>query len=387
MSNTALKTLVAAILLCTPVPAAQAADPQLEPLFNGKDLSGWVNVNVAPETFTVKDGLIVSTGKPTGIIRSEKQYENFILELEWRHMKPGGNAGLFVWSEPITAQGTPFARSIEVQILDGRNSETYTSHGDIFSIHGSHMKPDRPHPAGAQRCLPSERRAKPSPEWNHYRVVCNDGVIKLSVNGKEVSGGSECDYRKGYICLESEGSECHFRNIKLAELPSTGAKEEQTAPLAEHFKTLYTGLDLSGWKVAEDSSKHWTPADWVLKHQGEANARAIQTEEEFGDFTLICDWRLAGDKSKAATARIPAVFLRGSKALVQLAPDNKHVKPAGQWNRSAITVKGDEITVRVKDETALETKFDTELPRRGPIGLLGSDLPCDFASLLLRELK
>ncbi|MEX0585233.1 MAG: DUF1080 domain-containing protein, partial [Pirellulales bacterium] len=112
------------------VSASEAAE-EFAPLYNGKNLSGWVNVNCAPGTFSVRDGMIVSTGIPTGLLRTTKQYENFELELEWRHMKPGGNAGLFVWSYPLTAPGTPFARSIEVQILDGSNSETHTSHGDI----------------------------------------------------------------------------------------------------------------------------------------------------------------------------------------------------------------------------------------------------------------
>src|SRR5688572_6552515 len=135
-----------------------AAENDWVPLFNGRDLTGWVPVQVAPNTFTVRDGIIVSTGKPTGVMRTEKHYENFELELEWKHIVPQGNAGLFVWSDPITARGQPFTRSIEVQILDGRNGETYTSHGDIFSIHGARMKPDRAHPSGSERCLPSEFR-------------------------------------------------------------------------------------------------------------------------------------------------------------------------------------------------------------------------------------
>ena len=108
---------------------------------------GWaarsnVIVNVAPETFSVRDGLIVSTGVPTGVMRTERMYENFELQLEWRHMVPRGNAGLFVWSDAVTAPGVPFTRSIEVQVLDGRNSPDYTSHGDIFSIHGAVLTPD-----------------------------------------------------------------------------------------------------------------------------------------------------------------------------------------------------------------------------------------------------
>ena len=219
--------------VCLGARQAQGEEEGFRPLFNGKDLAGWVNVNTHESTWKVRDGMIVCSGKPIGELRTDRQYENFILELEWRHMKPGGNAGLFVWADDLPARGVPFIRGIEVQILDGRNSDLYTSHGDVFAIHGATMKPDRPHPASWERCLPSERRCKPSPEWNHYRVTCDDGVLKLAVNGKEVSGGSEISPRKGYICLESEGSPVEFRNIRIKELPSTGATPEQTATLAE----------------------------------------------------------------------------------------------------------------------------------------------------------
>ena len=55
-------------------------------LFNGKDLTNWVDVNTSPDTWSVKDGLLVSTGKPIGVMRSTKKYENFILVIEWRHI-------------------------------------------------------------------------------------------------------------------------------------------------------------------------------------------------------------------------------------------------------------------------------------------------------------
>ena len=88
--------LIALALLTLSLPASAAEESGFTPLFNGRDLSGWVPVNVAPETFTVRDGLIVSTGIPTGTMRTERMYENFIIELEWRHMKPRGNSGLFL---------------------------------------------------------------------------------------------------------------------------------------------------------------------------------------------------------------------------------------------------------------------------------------------------
>ena len=212
---------------------AVAEEEGFRPLFNGKDLAGWVNVSVKEDTFSVREGVIYCTGKPAGVMRTDRHYENFILELEWRHLKPKGNAGLFIWSDAKPVSHPRFTRSIEVQILDGRETANFTSHGDVFSIHGAKMTPDRPHPGGWERCLPSEKRCRPSPEWNHYRVTCNDGVLQLAVNGKVVSGGSKITPRKGYICLESEGSPVEFRNIRIKELPSTGAAPEDTATLAE----------------------------------------------------------------------------------------------------------------------------------------------------------
>ena len=63
-----------------------------------------------------------------------------------------------------------------------------------------------------------------------YDVVCVDGVVKLSVNGKFVNGISKATRKKGYICLESEGAEIHFRNIRIIELPAGVTTPEQTAP-------------------------------------------------------------------------------------------------------------------------------------------------------------
>src|SRR3954467_11962222 len=96
-------------IACTSLAADNEED--FVSLFNGKDLAGWVNVNCAPSTFTVKDNQIITTGIPTGVLRTERQYENFILDVDWIHIVPGGNSGLFVWSDVITAPGQPFTRA------------------------------------------------------------------------------------------------------------------------------------------------------------------------------------------------------------------------------------------------------------------------------------
>jgi hypothetical protein len=74
-----------------------------------------------------------------------------------------------------------------------------------------------------------ENRCKGRGEWNTYDVVAVDGLIKLSVNGKFVNGIRNSSRRKGYLCLESEGAEIHFRNIRILELPPGVTTPDQIA--------------------------------------------------------------------------------------------------------------------------------------------------------------
>lgn len=276
--------------------ASLCAEPEFVDLFNGRDLSGWVNVNGAEGTWSVKDGVIHCTGKPICALRTERQYENFVMELEWRHLKSGGNAGIFIWASPIAAKGQPFLRAVEVQVLDHGygNTAGYTTHGDVFPIHGSKMKPHGRH--RGMRSFPSENRSKPSPEWNSYRIECKDGVLRLHVNGKEVSGGSDCDWRKGYIGLESEGSPVEFRNIRLQELPAGDATPEQSAPEETGFRPLYNGVNIMGWSAA-GKSEGWQAADWkfVRKVGKEGGRDTIYVEEGLRPGTVIWDAKVPAD--------------------------------------------------------------------------------------------
>lgn len=205
-------------------------------LFNGKDLSGWVDVNTSPETWRVENGELICSGLPIGVMRSEKQYENFILEIEWKHMEAGGNSGIFIWSE-----GTPFSdeepltKAMEVQMLELEWSTIHDRtddyvHGELFPTMGMTAIPDNPR---GNRSKSIEKRCKGKGEWNKYLVVAVDGTVKLSVNGKFVNGIRISERKKGYLCLEAEGSEIHFRNIRIMELPGGVISPEQIAPVVE----------------------------------------------------------------------------------------------------------------------------------------------------------
>ena len=234
MRHTILTAAFAA-LLCIGTDAQ--APLQFTDLFNGKDLTGWTNINTAPDTWKFKDGLLVCTGRPLGVMCSDKQYENFLLHIEWRHMEPGGNSGIFVWS---AARPDPEGRlpdGVEVQMLEldwpklnTRNGVTPPDayvHGELFGVGGVKIVPDNPRNI---RSMSIENRALGRGQWNTYDVVAVDGTIKLSVNGKFVNGISKSSQKKGYFCLESEGAEIHFRNIRVMELPPGVTSPEQIAP-------------------------------------------------------------------------------------------------------------------------------------------------------------
>ena len=186
----------------------------------------WINVNTNPDTWKKDKDLLICTGLPIGVMRSEKEYENFILEIEWKHIQAGGNSGVFVWSDARPDEKSRLPGGVEVQMLeldwvnqnvrDGVTPPIAYVHGELFGVGGVQTVPDNPR---GTRSKSIENRCKGKGEWNSYTVVCVDGVIKLSVNGKFVNGISKSTAKKGYLCLESEGAEIHFRNLKITELP------------------------------------------------------------------------------------------------------------------------------------------------------------------------
>lgn len=208
-------------------------------LFNGKNLDGFVDVNTSDETWYVENNILKCTGEPIGVIRTEKQYENFVLDIEWKHVEPGGNSGVFILADGKPYQERPFPTGIEVQMVDPgiakiRDIVEDYAHGQLFPVSGLEgTTPDTPFKISPSRSNPIEFRVNGAGEWNRYIITCVDGVIKLSVNGKFVNGIQSENRKKGYICPESEGYEVHFRKIDIMELPCGIINPEQAAPLVD----------------------------------------------------------------------------------------------------------------------------------------------------------
>lgn len=191
------------------------------------------NVNCKDDTWSWADGVLKCNGNCLGGFRSKEQYTNFELVMEWKHLQHAGNSGVFIWSpkevlEKLEANKLP--QGIEIQILDhgyaedweknkGSKPDWFTTHGDVFPVGVSSMKPFAPMAPNGKRSFPSANYSKPFNEWNHYYIRAINGEVRLWVNGYEVSGGNECKPATGFICLEAEGAPIDFRNIKIRKLP------------------------------------------------------------------------------------------------------------------------------------------------------------------------
>jgi hypothetical protein len=352
-------------------PFVAADEEGFVPLFNGKDLTGWEVVNTAPSTWSFnEDGYLVCSGKPIGEIRTERMYQNFILEAEWRHLVPKGNAGIFVWADDITARGQPFHRGVEVQVLENAygQSKGHTTHGDIFPIHGASMTPENGR--GGSRAFPTEERSKPSPEWNHYRIECRDGEISLAVNGKVVTRGRDCIPRKGYLCLESEGGVVHWRNVRIRELPDSPIDPAHIAITDRGYRCLYTGVDFNGWHEA----KGWKSRDWELVN--EAGAAPLLTRESFsGNIGFLIDVKLEANSGQ------PALSVRGKT--IPLDPASPLFGKPGGYHRIEGTITGGTLILEVDGK---EAGTHSGIPAEGPLGVV-PDGPATWANPYVRVVK
>lgn len=174
-------------------------------LFNGKDLTDWaLSSDALKNTFGVKDGVMTNTGRPAGYIRTKKDYTNYVVRLQMRHIKPG-NSGLLVRA---TGPDKVWPKSIEAQGASGNM-------GDIWNIDKVKMKVDPARTRGRRTAKLHPSNEKPIGQWNDYEVYINKGDLRIYVNRLLQNMATEVEEAPGKICLQSEGSPKEFRNIVL----------------------------------------------------------------------------------------------------------------------------------------------------------------------------
>ncbi len=181
-------------------------------LWNGRDFAGWiryiavdsVDVNTVWE---IRDGNLHCSGNPNGYIRTESEYYNYKLHLEWRWVEEPGNSGVLLhMQEPDTV----WPRSIEAQLMTGNA-------GDFYVIGGTNIH-ERQDPSSRRIAKRAESSELPAGEWNTYDILCSKDTITLIVNDVVQNMATGATVKSGKICLQSEGKPIQFRNIYLEPL-------------------------------------------------------------------------------------------------------------------------------------------------------------------------
>jgi hypothetical protein len=206
------------------------AQKETTSLFNGTDLAGWHADVPAMDTdkvvtspFIVRNGLLVSIGKPAGHLITDKEYQNYYLEVEYRFASTPGNCGVLVYASKPRALYGMFPQSIEVQ-MESKNAGDFWCIVEDIEVNNMEIRRGAREKwgitEGKERRIKNltDNSEKPVGEWNTMKIECRGKEIKVWVNDDMVNSGFNCTAQKGKIAIQAEGSEVEFRKILLTPL-------------------------------------------------------------------------------------------------------------------------------------------------------------------------
>ena len=216
---------------------------------------------------------------------------------------------------------------------------------------------------------------------------------------------------------------CLVAAFSLVSTMSRAEENKNNQPPAG-FTALFNGKDFSGWKVPEGDNGHWKIVDGVIDYDARSEGKgdkSLWTAREFGDFTLLVDWRIK--ETPYLNPRVPYILPDGSEARdttgkpfqmklpdsdsgILLRGDQKYQlniwcwpigsgemygvrrdpamspevragvtprtqadHPVGQWNQFEISVRGNNVSVKLNGKAVLPGVNIPGIPARGPLGL------------------
>ncbi|HLY12535.1 MAG TPA: DUF1080 domain-containing protein [Planctomycetota bacterium] len=219
------RILAAALVAASCLPA-RAQDPTPDagftPIFNGKDLTGWVYGRKANGEhkmgagYAVEHGVLSSTVKDGGYLYTEKEYADFTFRFEFR-LTANAKSGIGLRA-PL--EGDPAYVGLEIQVLDDSGSEFRNLHPDQY--HGS-----------VYDVFAAKRGSqKDVGEWNTEEITAKGRHVTVTVNGQVIVDVTLDDCKdeaklkkhpglqnpKGHLGILGQGSRVEFRNLRVKEL-------------------------------------------------------------------------------------------------------------------------------------------------------------------------
>lgn len=300
------KLLLLSMIVC----CSTIAFCQWQPLFNGKDLTGWKQLN-GKAKYEVKNGEIIGTtvfGEPNSFLATDKDYGDFILEFEFK-VDSSMNSGVQFRSESKPEYQNGRVHGYQFEIDPSKRAWT----GGIYDearrdwLYQLDLNPDA-------------RPAFKQGEWNKARLECIGNNIRTWVNGIPCAYLIDAMTPKGFIALQvhaignkkEEGKQIAWRNIRIQTtnlkpsklqnifvvntVPNDLSKAEQK----NGYKLLFDGKTTKGWRGAYKKTfpeKGWEINDGVLQvlpsnGAESTNGGDIVTEDEYTAFVFQFDFKL-----------------------------------------------------------------------------------------------
>ena len=355
-------------------------------LFDGKTLNGWKDFNGDSLTMPwhVVNGCVQAKGDGsdlTGYIVTEKQYENFILDWDWK-LSPGGNSGMLYHVVENPYFQVPYVTGPEYQLIDN----------DGWEAANAPTKLEEWQRCGVDYAMhlpnPDSLDINPQGEWNNSRIVFDNGHVEQWLNGKKIlefeawtddwfarknSGKWETapEYglaHRGVICLQDHGYPASFRNIKIKELPRKPGKVVE----------LFNGKDLHGWE-AYGTEKWYVDKDGNLVAESGPDKQYgyLATREYYDDFDLTIEFKQEKNGNSGLFFRSfiePPVKVHGWQCeiapknndsggiyesygrgwLAQIPAEKEDILKPGKWNTMRLRVEGDHVQTWLNGEPMVD---------------------------------
>ncbi len=337
-------------------------------LFDGQSMKGWKNYNEPGITgWSASEGCLTASGTgsdSTGYIITDKQYDNFELNFDWK-IAPEGNSGLIYHVIEGKKFKTPYMTGPEYQLLDDvgfpQKVEDWQLTGADYAMHIADPKVKKLNPVG---------------KWNNTRIIFNNGHVEHWLNGAKIvefeawtpewfklknSGkwNMAPEYglsETGYIALQDHGSKIWFRNMKIKELPKK----------AKAAVALFNGVDLSNG-VAYGTEKWFVQDSLLICESGpDKKYGYLGTQYYYKDFDLTVDFKQVSNGNSGIFFRstVSGTTISGWQCEVapkgndsggiyesygrgwlhQIPEDKENILKPGEWNTMRIKVIGPEVT-------------------------------------------
>ena len=254
----------------------QEADEGFSLLFNGSDLDGWTTSGNM-DSWSATDGEILTGGKGGWWLRTEKQYRDFDLRLEFK-VPDGGNSGVGIRGSTV---GDPAFTGMEIQIFGSYGRESsLNACGAVYNA-----------------IAPTSMAINKPGLWNSYRILLEGDTLNVWLNGVRIHEDQKLDDRgmfrspeqklplnarltTGYIALQDHGNPVHFRTIRIKDL----SPDKDPGG----FESIFNGKDLTGWN--QRGGGEWTVEGGTLV--GRKGPGHLFTDKSWGDMEMRAQVKL-----------------------------------------------------------------------------------------------